>query len=416
MIDKTGFWDKEFAPQHHVHIQKVSDWIMDFLKNEKETQIYDFGCGMGTYLEDLNKDGFKNLIGIEADPPKDDYSFEIQKRNLANAFTLDKKGIIVSLEVGEHIPEEYQDTFLDNIANNCEKFLILSWAIRGQGGVGHFNERDNAEIIPLVEKRGFKLMLPETDAARTASGGGYFSRTLMIFRKVEIVSKPTLKKQDNTDVTFVLTACNRPDLLEKTIDSFLKHNTYPITKYIITEDSQIKNVNDKLKEKYKELNIEWIENEVNQGVLGSLDIAYSKVKTDWVFHCEDDWEFLKGGFIEASFDVMLDKPKIIQAHIRGENDIMGHPVLPVTFKGRNERAYKILSNNYGKSGLFNGYMGYSLNPGLRRLYDYLVVAPYKQYGGEPWINQEYNKLNYMGATLIDQYVTHIGYGRSTVGH
>ena len=41
-----------------------------------------------------------------------------------------------------------------------------------------------------------------------------------------------------TPVTVVVAACNRPDLLERTLDSFFVFNTYQhITKVIVVEDS-----------------------------------------------------------------------------------------------------------------------------------------------------------------------------------
>ena len=39
------------------------------------------------------------------------------------------------------------------------------------------------------------------------------------------------------DVSLVVTSCGRFDLLERTLDSFFKYNTYPIKEVIITEDS-----------------------------------------------------------------------------------------------------------------------------------------------------------------------------------
>ena len=39
------------------------------------------------------------------------------------------------------------------------------------------------------------------------------------------------------EITLCLTSCNRWNLLEKTIDSFLKLNSYPIKEYLIYEDS-----------------------------------------------------------------------------------------------------------------------------------------------------------------------------------
>jgi hypothetical protein len=42
--------------------------------------------------------------------------------------------------------------------------------------------------------------------------------------------------KDST-VSVVLTSCGRLDLLEQTIDSFFSINTYPITQFILIDDS-----------------------------------------------------------------------------------------------------------------------------------------------------------------------------------
>ena len=39
-------------------------------------------------------------------------------------------------------------------------------------------------------------------------------------------------------ITFVLTSCRRFDLLERTLESFVATNDYPIQRYIIIEDSE----------------------------------------------------------------------------------------------------------------------------------------------------------------------------------
>ena len=57
------------------------------------------------------------------------------------------------------------------------------------------------------------------------------------------------------EITVVITSCNRPDLLERTFNSFIKTNTYQIKKYIIIEDSGKIGINDFLKETYKDLDI-----------------------------------------------------------------------------------------------------------------------------------------------------------------
>ena len=96
-----------------------------------------------------------------------------------------KKGIVISLEVGEHIPKQYQDIYLDNLDRHCEELLIISWAVRGQGGYGHFNELNNDEIIPEILKRGFVLLEEETKSIRDSvqSCCHYFKNTLMVFKR-----------------------------------------------------------------------------------------------------------------------------------------------------------------------------------------------------------------------------------------
>jgi SAM-dependent methyltransferase len=185
MIDKTGYWVKENSISQHIHSPNLSKWICEFLKDYKDDQIYDFGCGLGNYLNDLYNNGFKRLKGIEPDPMKTDYDFEILKLNLAKPILLEKQGIIICLEVGEHLPKDYLDILLNNIKNNCNKYLILSWAVRGQGGYGHFNELNNNEVIPLFENLGFKYLKDISEESRKVPENfcSYFRNTLMIFEK-----------------------------------------------------------------------------------------------------------------------------------------------------------------------------------------------------------------------------------------
>lgn len=185
MIHKTGYWAKEQASRHHFHSNELCNWLINYLQPHKSKNIFDFGCGMGFYLDSFHKNNFTNLLGIEGDPPKTDYTFDIIKQDLAENFDLNKKGIVISLEVGEHIPKEYQDIFIDNLQRHCSDLLIVSWAIRGQGGHGHFNELNNDEIIPEIEKRGFEYLLEDSMDARAAIQKEclYFKNTILIFKK-----------------------------------------------------------------------------------------------------------------------------------------------------------------------------------------------------------------------------------------
>src|SRR5438067_8582136 len=100
-----------------------------------------------------------------------------------------------------------------------------------------------------------------------------------------------------SNVTFVLTSCGRQDLLERTLDSFFLHNTYPIREFIVIEDGD-GSKNDHLRSRYQKYAVSWLQTGQRVGQVAAIDKAYARVKTDFIFHCEDDWEFLRPRFIE----------------------------------------------------------------------------------------------------------------------
>ena len=47
---------------------------------------------------------------------------------------------------------------------------------------------------------------------------------------------------NHESITFVLTSCGRPELLDRTLKSFFKFNKFKINKYHIVEDSLDKKI------------------------------------------------------------------------------------------------------------------------------------------------------------------------------
>jgi hypothetical protein len=184
-IANTGFWNGETAHNHHVHSDNLSQWIYDFCIKKKIQSVTDFGCGLGEYLSKLSPI-VNNAIGVEGSIPKQAKFEYIIEGDLttdlkSHAFTSD---LVISLEVGEHIPAEFMGVYLDNITNHSAKYLITSWAVRGQAGFGHVNCLDNSEIIPEFENRGFKLLEKDTEKARLVieDKAHWFRNTLFIFK------------------------------------------------------------------------------------------------------------------------------------------------------------------------------------------------------------------------------------------
>lgn len=191
-ISKTGYWEGKTAHIHHAHSKPLEQWIINFFNNKvvedkrKAYRIYDLGCGLGNYIKALNDSGYKSVIGMEGDPPLHKVA-SMWKWDITQPIRGITKGSVICLEVLEHIPEELCDVVIKNIEHLCDSYLILSWAIPNQPGVGHVNCISNRDAIIEFEKKGFYFMEPETLDARSVidETTPWFKDTLLIFKKVK---------------------------------------------------------------------------------------------------------------------------------------------------------------------------------------------------------------------------------------
>lgn len=184
MPTPTGIWSQEEANDGHVFDYKLAQWLGQYLP--KDQPLIDMGCGFGTYLRYFHDIGFKSLYGVEGSK----LNFEIgvvQVADLTQPVSLRITGNVLCLEVAEHIPVEGMDVFLDNILGHVadEHKLIISWAIPGQGGLGHVNCRHNIWVINYLNERGFGLLVDDSlmSRAMVSNYSPWLRNTLMIFEK-----------------------------------------------------------------------------------------------------------------------------------------------------------------------------------------------------------------------------------------
>ena len=71
------------------------------------------------------------------------------------AFGVPVSDWVLSLEVGEHVPYAHEDAFVQNLHALNREGVVLSWAVPGQGGAGHVNERRNADVVATFEALGY---------------------------------------------------------------------------------------------------------------------------------------------------------------------------------------------------------------------------------------------------------------------
>ena len=182
-IHENGYWPAAGAEREHLCSPKLAGFLVSYL--DKTVPTYDFGCGMGTYLLSLQNNGFERLHGFEGDPPFAHHFAGIERHDLTKPLVVAPPGNVLCLEVSEHVPAQYAGTLLDTITAACADRLVLSWAIRGQAGLGHVNCLDSYEVLPMLMGRGFSLDMSATRQARALGGAdlGWFAQSLLVMRK-----------------------------------------------------------------------------------------------------------------------------------------------------------------------------------------------------------------------------------------
>ena len=207
--------------------------------------------------------------------------------------------------------------------------------------------------------------------------------------------------------TLVINSCGRPDLLKRTWDSFQAVKDICPAATIVVDDSDMPQPSWLPKHSVK-----YLSNGTRRGQIYSIDRAYDEVKTDYIFHCEDDWGFRDPGFLEASLNILEKYADILQVWLRG---IPTHADIRDRFT-----IYRVEPDPIRPLHIARYYWdgwagGFSFNPGLRRLSDYRRIGSYGRHVGydprgcgERQLGRLYHNLGYSAAILPHDHVYHIG--------
>jgi 2-polyprenyl-3-methyl-5-hydroxy-6-metoxy-1,4-benzoquinol methylase len=181
MIHPHGYWTSKGETNTHEFDKPLCDAIIHLFGHVG--RIIDIGCGKGDYVKAFLNKGI-DCIGYDGSPltpALSDHTCSIM--DFSSPVDIGKFDLVLCLEVGEHIPEQYEKVFIDNLSNASKEFIILSWAIEGQPGIGHVNCRNNPYIIRELQKRGFDYNAYISEYLREESTLPWFKNTLMVFFK-----------------------------------------------------------------------------------------------------------------------------------------------------------------------------------------------------------------------------------------
>jgi GT2 family glycosyltransferase len=109
-------------------------------------------------------------------------------------------------------------------------------------------------------------------------------------------------EQPNSDTTTFILSCNRLQVLDETIESFLKTRDY-VTKIVIVDDSAEQGVFETLVEKYGNFS-DVICFPSNRSQWWAMDFMVSWCDTEYIFYLEDDWKLLQSGYLNASKQIL----------------------------------------------------------------------------------------------------------------
>jgi hypothetical protein len=186
---QTGIWDMSIAVKRHKCDFLLAGAIATFYTDVG--RCADLGCGNGRYCSLFKAAGWPIVHGFEGTPKISELGIydEIYRLDLTQPPTFQSwYDFVLCLEVGEHIPPQHEQKFINNVCRFVSKDLILSWAIPGQAGSGHVNCKPNKYVIEQFKMRGMEYNSKMTKTLRGFSSLRWFKNTLLVFRRPDAVT------------------------------------------------------------------------------------------------------------------------------------------------------------------------------------------------------------------------------------
>lgn len=171
-------WSQFFDPN-------LAEGMAQLFKKIGIGSVWDFGCGRDEYSRFLSEKGII-AKGLDGNPQTDELSGGLAEvQDLTKPFDKEQRDCVISLEVGDKIPQESADQLIENMVKHAKDAIIISWAVKNQKGPNHLNSQDNSYVKDKLAARGWEYDDQNTQTLRKASHPIYywFQDSLMVFRK-----------------------------------------------------------------------------------------------------------------------------------------------------------------------------------------------------------------------------------------
>lgn len=156
------YLNKSFYEERKKSLSSAEIIVPIVLKLLNSKSVVDIGCGTGEFLKVFKNNGINDILGIDGSwikkerlkIPEDNFI----SKDLTKKVKINKKfDLAVTLEVGEHLPKDSVNNFIETLTNLSDVILFSS-AIPLQGGDKHINEQWIDYWKPLFNNKGYVLI------------------------------------------------------------------------------------------------------------------------------------------------------------------------------------------------------------------------------------------------------------------
>jgi hypothetical protein len=223
-------------------------------------------------------------------------------------------------------------------------------------------------------------------------------------------------------ITMTITSCRRYNLLERTLKSFFECciDADCIEKIILIDDNSEPDDLHKINSLLRSIGKPYLllhKSDALKGHIEALNILYDLIKTDFLIHLEDDWEFkIKDTFITKAFSVMATDNSIKQVLFRVNAEIMAVDQIKQNTKdGIEYIKYNYVGQHARDKHNRPAWSGWNLNPAL---WNYSAIKTLGKFVAdksnfEYFYSRQFWKMGFKTAYFTVNFCEHIGEGNSS---
>lgn len=224
----SNIYNKKIYNENRPESYRSAGIILDIFKEYYMPQsVFDFGCGVGTWLRAWQDLGVERIYGIDANVmEEEDLLIPREKIGIVDfekdSPKIGKYDLAMSLECLEHISEARAICAVDLLTNAAD-IILFSAAVPHQTGTNHINCQSLSYWTSIFASKGYKcfdFIRPEL-IKRASDVGPWYINNILVFAKGEKASD--LEKKVNSVINPIM--FYHSEIFEYAVNNIIKqHN------------------------------------------------------------------------------------------------------------------------------------------------------------------------------------------------